>query len=573
MRDRFLWKIGGEAGFGIMTTGLNFSKIAARSGFYIFDCFEYPSLIRGGHNTYETIISKDPVYATRNEVDLLVCLNKETFELHKNRLHTDSLVVFDEENFQIPDGDFHKLAIPMKKILREQKGSMVMMNNVALAASLSLLNWPYEEIEKIIIQSFKKKGQNVIDLNARISRMTYDYVTEQYEKHIVHDFLPTKNPEKKVVLTGNDAFSLAAIAADCRFYAAYPMTPASTVLTTMAGLAEKTGMVVRHAEDEISVINTALGASVAGVRSSVGTSGGGFALMTEAVSFAGIGEIPIVIFLSQRPGPATGLPTWTEQGDLLFAVNAGHGEFPKIILAPGDTEEMFALTMRAFDLADTYQTPVIILSDKHLSESTMSIPAITLKLSAKSNSPDRGKRISKAENYLRYAKSADGISPLLIPGAPHSFYQINSYEHEEDGHTTEDAQMRVEQVEKRNKKTQTYLQKDFKMPETHGNMADAEIIFVSWGSNKGAILEAQKVLASKLIKTAFIHFTHVFPMDEKKILPLFEAKKRYILVENNSHGQFGKLLREQTGVVLTEKILKYDGRQLYVEEIVEYVTV
>ncbi len=573
MQSRFLWKIGGEAGFGVMTTGLSLSKIAASLGYNIFDCFEYPSLIRGGHNTYEVIISTSEVHSTQHSIDLLICLNKATFELHKHRLHKDSVVVYDENVFtpEINNNTSGVVSIPFKTILLDNKASMVMENNIALGATLALLNWPYEILEKLIVQTFAKKGEKVISLNQKISRIAYDLIKEKYANLINNNFPPLKNPEKKLIMTGNDAFSLAAIEADCRFYAAYPMTPSSTVLTTLASLAQKTGMVVRHAEDEISVINTALGSSTAGVRSAVGTSGGGFALMVESVSFAGVAEIPIVIFMSQRPGPATGLPTWTEQGDLLFTVHAGHGEFPKIVLAPGDVNEMFELTLKAFDLADYYQTPVIILSDKHLSESNKSIDELALKLTCRAYSPDSGKLIWKANHYLRYADSPDGISPRLVPGYPGQFYQANSYEHEQDGHTTEHADERVLQVNKRNRKSKTYLTKHFDMPNIYGDINKADIVFVSWGSNKGAILEAQRELSSKSKKTAFIHFTHVYPLDKSKVANLFKLKKRYILIENNSQAQFGSLLREQTGVDLTETLLKYDGRQLYVEEIVNYV--
>lgn len=572
MNSHFLWKIGGEAGFGVMTTGLSLSKIAASLGYHIFDCFEYPSLIRGGHNTYEVIFGNSEVYATQHSIDLLICLNKATFELHKHRLHKDSVVVYDENVFTPDSSEFNMIGIPFKTILLDNSASMVMENNIALGATLALLNWPYETLEKLIAQAFAKKGEEVISHNQKISRIAYNLIKEKYSDHVNKNFSPLKNPEKKLIMTGNDAFSLAAIEADCRLYCAYPMTPASTVLTTLASLAQKTGMVVRHAEDEISVINTALGSSTAGVRSAVGTSGGGFALMTEAVSFAGVAEIPIVIFMSQRPGPATGLPTWTEQGDLLFTVHAGHGEFPKIVLAPGDVSEMFKLTLKAFDLADYYQTPVIILSDKHLSESNKSVDELSLKLTCRAYSPDPGKLIWKAQHYLRYADTPDGISPRLVPGYLGQFYQANSYEHEQDSHTTEHADERILQVNKRNRKTQTYLAKHFSMPDIYGDINKSEVVFVSWGSNKGAILEAQKELSKKSIKTAFIHFTHVYPLDEKRIANLFTLKKRYILIENNGQAQFGKLLREQTGVNLTEKILKYDGRQLYVEEIVQYVS-
>lgn len=351
------------------------------------------------------------------------------------------------------------------------------------------------------------------------------------------------------------------------------MTPSSSVLGTLAAWQDKTGIIVRHAEDEISVINTALGASFVGARSSVGTSGGGFALMVESVSLAGVTEIPIVIFLSQRPGPATGMPTWTEQGDLLFAVHAGHGEFPKIVLAPGDAYEMIELTMKAYNLADIYQTPVIVMSDMHLSESHKTVPANIVKRLIGDYKIDRGKTISKVkgETYLRYKLTDDGISERLIPGVKGYFYQANSYEHLEDSHTTEESVPRRKQVDKRNAKLPTYVTNHFQKPNVYGDLDRSEIVFVAWGSMKGPVLEALRSLNAKQKSYALIHFTHVYPLSEEKVRPFFPAGKRYILVENNSQAQFGRLLRQETGIHIAEKLLKYDGRPFFQEEIVDYV--
>jgi 2-oxoglutarate ferredoxin oxidoreductase subunit alpha len=574
MGKSFLWKIGGEAGFGIMTIGLLFSKIASRMGYHIFDYAEYPSLIRGGHNTTETIVSDKPVFFTKKEVDLLVCLNRDAYELHKHRLHKDSVVVYDKSSFTIEDAKCHLAHLPLREILEKEKGSMVMINNVAIGASLAAMGWDLTILNQMIADTFAKKGEEVIRKNQVFAKDGFDYIRNNYPKFCISLF-PQIAEEDKLILTGNDSFSLGTIAADCRLYVAYPMTPSSTVLSTLADFAKKTGMVVRHAEDEISVINTALGGSFAGVRSAVGTSGGGFALMTESVSFAGVSEIPVVIFLSQRPGPATGLPTWTEQGDLLFAVHSGHGEFPKIVLTPGDIEEMYELTAEAFDLADIYQTPVIVMSDKLLSESHWSVSKQKFELWSRLYHEDRGKIVSKLEarsgKYLRYKITDDGISPMLIPGYPGTYYQSNSYEHVEDGHTTEEAVVRINQVNKRNRKEEQYIKNHFKMPKIIGDIDSAEFVFVSWGGNKGAIKAAMEQLSNRAIKAAYIHFTHVYPMDEEKVKALFSPKKQYILIENNSHGQFGRLLRQLTGINIDKKLLKYDGRPIWVEEIIEFV--
>ena len=564
--DKFTFKIGGEAGFGIVTTGLVFAKIASRLGYHVFDYIEYPSLIRGGHNAYESVVGQEEVWCLKEKIDYLVCLNEDTFKFHKDRLGQDAIVIYDPEDFEAGQ-KMVGVSVPFKKILRELGGQMVMKNTIALGAILAILGTDLIILDEIIKQQFEKKGQAVIDFNINFAKKGFDYIIENY-KDKIKPLLAERTKDEKLVVSGNDSFSLGAVIANCGLYCAYPMTPSSSVLSTLASWQDKAGMVVRHAEDEISVINTGLGASFAGVRSAVGTSGGGFALMVESISYAGIAEIPIVIFLSQRPGPATGMPTWTEQGDLLFTVHAGHGEFPKIVLAPGDQKEMYELTAKAFNLADIYQTPVIVMSDMLLSESHKTIRKQELDTFNAAYSLDRGKTVvTSTSPYLRYKDSDDGISPRLLPGVNGAYYQANSYEHLEDSHTTEGAAERRLQVNKRSRKMMTYLVKHFAKPVVYGDLDAAKTVLVAWGSTKGVLLESQKILKD----TAIIHFNHLFPLKTEDILPLFGKDKRYILVENNSHGQFGKLLRMETGVNLEEKLLKYDGRQFWVEEIVNFV--
>jgi len=574
----FTWKIGGEAGFGIMTTGLIFSKISSRLGYQVLDYVEYPSLIRGGHNAYEVCVSDEEITALKKEINVLVCLNEETFYKHKDRLVKQSLVIYDKEDFDFDD-DFKKIHVSLNKIVHDFKGQTVMKNTIALGASLAILGAKIEVLLDLIKEQFHKKGDQIIKFNQQFAIAGYEEVIKNYSSFL-KNFLVEKNEKKEqLVLSGNDSFSLGAVLADCRFYSAYPMTPSSSVLHTLASWQEKTGMIVRHAEDEIAVINNALGASFAGVRAAVGTSGGGFSLMVESLSFAGVAEIPIVIFLAQRPGPATGMPTWTEQGDLLFAIFAGHGEFPKIVLAPGDQKEMFELTLKAFNLADIYQTPVIVVSDMYLSEGHKTVDKNWLKEVIDNYKINRGKinliknkafKNKKPEIFLRYKITEDGISDKIIPGTPGYFYQENSYEHLEDGHTTEEKQPRKAQVEKRLRKWQTYLKNDFQLPKFYGDYS-AEIVFISWGSNKGVVLSAQKKLNEKGIITGFYHFNHIYPLEKEKVYKLLKKNKRYILVENNALGQFGKILSMEIGLEIKEKILRYDGRPITVEDIIEKI--
>jgi len=559
------WMIGGEAGFGIMTTGILMAKIANRLGYSVFDYIEYPSLIRGGHNSYKLTLSDEKVYCLQENINILVCLNEETWKFHQTQLEDNAVVVFDSEIFKPQSSKkLQMLDIPTGKMLKELNGQVVMKNTIALGASCALLGINFQDVNMLLSETFEKKGKEVVDYNRQFAKRGYDYVIDRY-KALIQPVLSQNKNNKQLLLTGNEAFALGAVIGDCRFYAAYPMTPSSSVLTVLADWQRKTQMVVRHSEDEIAVVSSALGASFAGARSAVGSSGGGFALMVESLSFSGIAEIPLVVFLSQRPGPATGMPTWTEQGDLLFAVNAGHGEFPKIVLAAGDIEEMIFLTAKAFNLAEIYQLPVIVMSDMYLSESHATITQSILDNIKNNYKVNRGKTIDFVNEgkYSRYQITEDGISPRLIPGLKDYYYQANSYEHLQDGHTTEDSNERIVQVKKRTVKINTYLKNDFSTPLVYGNLERAKIVLVGWGSIKGILLETQKQIPD----CAVIHFNHVYPLDKEKVIKLFNQDKRYVLVENNSTGQFGKLLQMEIGIEIKEKVLRYDGRPITVKEV------
>lgn len=570
-KDSLTWKIGGEAGFGIMTTGAMFAKVVTRSGFNIFNYIEYPSLIRGGHNVLEVRFSNAPVFSQEKGVDLLVALNKQTIDLHKNELKNGAGLVYDPEEVAVNSSEMPQniilLPVPLTKIIKEAGASPVMKNNVALGVSASLFGFDLNTLFKLIEDEFGGKGDDIVSENKKSAQLGYEYVA----KNLTGKYKKTLKPEKKqelMVLSGNEAMGLGAISAGCKFFCAYPMTPTSNLLSYLAGKAEKTGIVVKHAEDEISVINMAIGASYAGVRSMIGTSGGGFSLMVEGLGLAGITETPLVIVMGQRPGPATGMPTWTGQADLKFLINASQDEFLRIILAPGDIAEAFYLTAEAFNLADIYQTPVFILGDKYLCEGYQSTPVFdSSKLRI-----DRGKTISQMEqknnSYLRYQDSPDGISPRLLPGAPGVSFIANSYEHEENGLSTEDSGQRIKQVNKRNQKTLTY-QKSMPKPKLYG-YDTADITLIGWGSTKGPVLQALTDIAyhqnDKSIN--FLHLTHVWPLNNLALTEILNKAKKKVMIEGNSYGQMERIIREQTGIVMDDRLLKYDGRPFYPEEII-----
>ncbi len=567
------WKIGGEAGFGIMSTGLMFSKIAVRHGYNIFDYVEYPSLIRGGHNVYEVRVSDCPVYSQEKKADFLFALNRETMDFHKNELKDGAIVVIDREKFDVNPTDFPSenvilYDLPLGKLTLSAGADKVMENNVALGATMALFKMDLAVLIEIISEMFAKKGEEVINKNAKAAQAGFDYVSS----HTPQNFsltIPKKQNSTQMIIAGNEAVGLGAITAGCKFFVAYPMTPSSSLMHFMAAHGQKNGVVVKHAEDEISVINMAIGASYTGVRSMLGTAGGGFSLMVEGLGLAGITETPLVLMVGQRPGPATGMPTWTSQGDLHFVINASQDEFPRIVLAPGDVEEAFYLTFEAFNLADYYQTPVFILTDKYIGESHSSVKLFNLE----NLTVNRGKILSwedgdKNEGYLRYKITEDGIPVRALPGMKKAVFTANSYEHDEYGWSTEGATDRINQVMRRNKKLEIYKET---IPEQkiYGD-PDADLTLVAWGSTKGPVLQALQDLRAENYskKVNFLHLTHVWPLPVLQIESILKKAQKSLIIEGNSTAQMTSLIRQETGINIENRLLRFDGRPFYPEDII-----
>jgi len=563
--DVFTFKIGGEAGFGIMSSGLIFSKAAVRSGFYIFDYVEYPSLIRGGHNVVQISISPKPVRSQRESTDFLVALNQETIDFHKKELTKGAGILYDKEQGSSIKNIKQKVegfSIPIRRLAIESAGSASMKNTVALGASLYLLGGDIKYLKDLTKELFAKIGEGIVKKNQKAILAGYNYAKEHYKDKIKDVLKPKKKTDPKIVLSANEAIALGAISAGVQFVAIYPMTPISNILHTLSPLQEKFGFCYQQPEDEISGINMAIGASFAGARSMVATSGGGFCLMTEAYGLAGITETPLVIIEGMRGAPATGLPTWTEQGDLRFLLHAHQGEFPKIILAPGDAEEAFYLTMKAFNLAEKYQTPVVVLVDKYICESHISLPPFDYK----NYKIDRGKLVlKKQKNYLRYKIENDGISPRSIPGVG-NYFIANSDEHDEVGYSCEESDNRIKQMKKRMKKLITCQESDLIPPRLFGPK-QADITLVSWGSNKGPILDA----LGEFNNVNFLHINWINPFPSKIVKNILSKSKHIIDIECNYSGQMAGIIREKTGIEIKDKLLKYDGRPFYPEEIADKI--
>ena len=566
----FTFKIGGEAGFGIMSSGLMFAKVATRSGYHTFDYSEYPSIIRGGHNVMQVSISDNPVAAAFISTDFLVALNQETIDLHWNELGKNSMLLFDGEKCKtekVSEG-VDLFNVPLNKLAQEVGGSLLLRNTVALGATLALLGGDLKILKGLLAEEFKRKGEEVIKNNQNVCEAGYNYVMENF-KEKTKDVLkvapmanrgPAAAGKNKIVVTGNEAVALGAVAAGMQFAAIYPMTPITGILHTLAALQAKFDFIYKQPEDELAAINMAIGASFAGARAMTATAGGGFCLMTEGYGLAGIAEVPLVIIEGMRGSPATGMPTWTEQGDLRFVLHAHQGEFPKIILAAGDVNEAFHLTMKAFNLADKYQTPVVVMVDKNLCESHTSIQPFDYK----NYEVDRGKLITKKEeNHQQYLLSKDGVSSRSILGVG-NLVKANSDEHDKEGYSSEEGANRMEQMEKRMQKLKTCAEKDMDEPEIFGSK-DADLTIVSWGSNKGAILEALK----NFNNVNYLHLTWVSPFPTDFVKKVLSKAKKILNVECNYSAQMGGLIKERTGIEITENLLKYDGRPFFPEELTE----
>ncbi len=560
--------IGGEAGQGIQTIGGMLSKVFARAGFHVFSHQDYMSRIRGGHNFYQIRFSDTPIHSSKKTIDLLVALNLESIEIHSERLSEHGMVVYDKDFVKKTfDGDSF-LHVPFEGISKDKTGTTVMANTVATASVLGMLGMEPDLFEEIIKETFKKKGEDVISKNIEASRAGYDYAVTKCLK--CNFSVPLKAESGRMLINGNQAIGLSAVASGCRFYSAYPMTPSTGIMIYIASKAKDFGIVVEQAEDEISAINMALGASFAGVRAMTGTSGGGFALMVEGLSLAGMTETPIVIAEVQRPGPATGLPTRTEQADLLFLLHAGHGEFPRVVFAPGNPEQAFYLTSRAFELAEKYQIPVLILSDQYLADSQWSYEGLDLKRLNYKDYRIRGEDFRGLKEYRRHQITENGVSPLAVPGDAEHVVVTDSDEHDEDGHIIEDSETRTRMVRKRLKKLDA-LKKEVSPPELYG-AGSPEYLLIGWGSTYGLLRDAVDRL-SRTYSIGMLHFSQLYPFpDDREFLKVIVNAKKTILVEQNATAQFSRYFRAETGISFDEHILKYDGRPFMIEELTEEVT-
>lgn len=567
-------RIGGAAGDGVASTGEIFGKTLARSGQHVYAYNSYQSVIRGGHVWFQIRGGKDPIAYVGQKADILIALNRETVEVHAPVLNPGARVIFDPEKVKLDDVPLSASAqlcpMPLYELAKQFSPNPIMANTVAVGAAMAFIRAPVAKFRGVLEDQFGHKKSDVVDANLKAAEAGMRYATEHWG---AMDFALPYNDTRRIFLTGNQALAIGSIAAGCTFYSFYPMTPATSIGQFLADNGPDLGVVVKQCEDEISVVNMAIGASYGGVRSACGTSGGGFALMVEALGMAGILEAPLVVFLAQRGGPSTGLPTKTEQGDLNLVMGAGQGDYPRIVLAPRSVSEAYEATTRAFHLADKWQTPVLVLSDLLLSEhfeTSEEFPMETVRI-------DRGQFWSGQGPFLRYQVTQSGVSPRVIPGTPGGQHIAGSDEHDEDGTLVSDVraglpdaiEVRVQQMEKRMRKLDG-ARKEMRLPERIGPK-NAPVTLVSWGSTQGAVREAMAMLKRESIDVASIEFTDIFPLDGAKVREMLERESYTIMIEGNFTGQLERLLRAENGWFPKDRLLKYDGEPFWPEEIVAKV--
>jgi 2-oxoglutarate/2-oxoacid ferredoxin oxidoreductase subunit alpha len=573
MKHTFAVSIGGAAGQGVATPGNIFARIFVRRGLHVIAYNAYQSIIRGGHTFLTIRTGPEQVTSFGDQIDLLIPLNQDTMDRHLGLLGRGAAVVYNGETIK-PSAAAEGVRLcplPVLELTRNSRNK-VEQNTLALAAGLSMMGIGFQTLAEVLTQQFKKKGDAVVSENVEVARAAYDYATRQFEP-FAH---PVPMTDKRyAVLTGNMALAMGGAAAGVKFYCAYPMSPSTGVLHWMAAHARQAGIMVRQVEDEIGVINMAIGASHSGVRAMCATSGGGFALMTEGLGMSAMIETPIVVIDVQRAGPSTGVPTKTEQGDLWQMLGAGHGDYPRVIATPTDILDCFKIIPEIHNLADRFQCPGIVLTDLLLSEGTMSVDPADLDFNVEI---DRGDLITSAatngaNGYKRYLFTESGVSPRAIPGVPGHTHTAATDEHQEDGVLISDEFTnpikRRAMMEKRQRKI-AGIEAAVKPPELMGP-PDADVTLIGWGSTQGVIQEAREILAEEGVTANQLQIRWMVPLHGEAIVEILKRSRHTIIIENNYSGQFARYLRSETSFVPDGYIRKYDGEPFMPHHVAEAV--
>jgi|CXWL01.1.fsa_nt_gi 2-oxoglutarate ferredoxin oxidoreductase subunit alpha len=569
-------KIAGESGMGLASVGTIIAKTLKRMNFQVHLDREYPSLIKGGHSNMQIDFGAEPMHCLSNSTNIVVALDRAGLEEYLGTIKEGGILIHGYERHQlIKDLESRAkkrkvklLYLPARQIAYSFGGNELMTNMVLLGLLWRVLGFDRKELEEEVKERY---GKNPDILAKDLLCLDAGYKAEGL-KNLVN--FKIEKPRKKlntILLDGNHAITLGAIHAGVRAYYAYPMSPSSSILTYMANWALETKMVVKQGEDEITVAQMTIGSMFAGTRALAATSGGGYDLMTESVSMAAMIECPLVIVIAQRPGPATGLPTWTAQADLNLAIHSAHGEFPRVVIAASDPLSCFETIQHAFNLAEVYQIPVLVLTEKVIAESQSTVaPFKQNTIPIQHGLVTDKKELAKLQRSDRYKITASGVSKRWNPGSSEAFYFANSDEHGEDGTLTEDSEPVARMQAKRMRK-QEAVAKVIPEPKIFGPKK-ADISFIGWGSSKGAVIDAMEVLKEKGVSVNYLHYEFMWPFKDKTVRKFFKENKNVHLIEGNMTGQLGTIIEQHTGLKFKNKFLKYDGRPFFLEEVVEYAT-
>ncbi len=565
---------GGQAGDGSLTTGDLIAGVFKRMGLEVYTYKDFPSRIRGGHTNYVIRASEHRDHGMADAVDALVAFDLEAVEAHIDEMRPGGFVVFDNTSETIPEhlrrGDITWYEIPLAKIAKQELGLELVRNTISLGVLGALIGMDPDVVRHDVRGVYQRKGEKLVELNVRAIEAGERYVIENFADRPSGYALTKGEDGDRLIMMGNDAIAYGALAAGCRFMAGYPITPATDVLEWMSKQLPKFGGVVVQAEDELAAITMTLGAAFAGVRAMTATSGPGQALMTEAIGLAGVLEIPVVVVECARTGPSTGMPTKTEQSNLNHLIYSGHGEIPRVVIAPGTVRESFELTAIAFNLAEKYQLPVFVLTEQALCQSKATLAP----LDVDAVEVDRGKLIDRGEvtfgEYKRFAFTEDGVSPRVIPGVPGGMHLAPGSEHNDAGVITENARNRARMMEKRMGKL-VAMRDDLPRAVLHG-IADADIAIVGYGANRGPIAEAVQRLAADGVLTRFLQLRTLWPFPDDDIRAFVRGAQHVFVVENNYTGQLMQLIRAVVGPLdVLHGVRKYDGRPFRPIEIIEAV--
>ncbi len=573
--NRFCIKVAGASGGGLLSTGEIIVNALKNMGFYVVADREYPSLITGGHACFTINISDAPIHSLREKADVLMAMDNFSINAYTDSLKDDGVLVHGsgriisaKESLAKAEEREIKIVSDDARVIAQKEGGSSLMKNVVLIGMLwKTLGFDYRFIEDEVNRKFASKPK-LLEIDLRCLKKGFEAVETIGDPSIPDSNELDRSPQK-IMLDGNKALALGAIHAGCRIYYAYPMSPASSVLTYMATFANETKMLVKQVEDEISVVNMTLGSMFMGTRALCATSGGGYDLMTETVSLAGMIENPLVVIVAQRPGPATGLPTWTAQGDLNLAVHSAHGEFPRIVIGVSGPQDSFELIQHAFNLAEKYQTPVIVLTEKVIAESKWTVPPFDQNTVKIERGLVEGKDLENLSNEDRYKITEDGLSKRWLPGSSSAFYHANSDEHLEDGSLTEDGELTGKMIAKRMKKMKL-IDAALPDPEIYGDPEGADISFVGWGSTKNTALDIIEIYSKKGIKVNYLHYSYLYPLKTAAAETFFEKNGNVFLAEGNYQGQLGVML-EAAGLKFKDKLLKYNGRPFFLEDFENFI--